>query len=198
MIEQQIRPWDVIDIKVLQTMEQIDRADFVAPQYQGIAYADCQIPVNDHLSMLPPTIEGRLLQALQIRPSDDVLEVGCSSGYLTACLASLGNHVVTLHDDIDVLQQAAANIESYQLENIEYRKAASSTLDEPGKYDVIAVTGSLPQVPDNFRQALKTGGRLFVVTGYAPIMEALLVTRCGESDWHTESLFETRLPGLSC
>ena len=198
MIEQQVRPWEVIDFKVLHTMEQIDRIDFVGEQYRGLAYADCQIPVTEAVSMLPPTIEGRLLQALQIMPGDRILEIGCSNGYLTACLASLGSHVVTVQSDADLLNHAAANVESYQLENIEYRKSASEAIDEPDTYDVIAVTGSVPVIPDNFRDALKIGGRLFAVCGQPPIMAATLLTRTADADWQIESLFETSLPRLSC
>ncbi len=198
MIEQQIRPWDVIDFKVLQIMEEIDRADFVGESFKGLAYADCQIPVAEGIKMLPPTIEGRLMQSLQIEPEDTILEIGCSNGYLTACLASLGQHVVSLQNDADILQHAAANVESYQLENIEYRKGSSNTIDESKTYDAIAVTASLPTIPDNFKQALTIGGRLFIVCGELPIMEAMLVTRTSETDWQTESLFETSLPRLSC
>ena len=198
MIEQQIRPWDVIDFKVLQIMEEIDRADFVAESFKGLAYADCQIPVAQDIKMLPPTIEGRLLQSLQIEPEDRILEIGCSNGYLTACLASLGQRVVTMQNDADILQHAAANVESYQLENIEYRKGNSRELDESGAYNAIAVTASLPSVPDNFKQALAIGGRLFIVCGEQPIMEAMLVTRTSETDWQTESHFETSLPRLGC
>ena len=198
MIEQQIRPWDVIDFKVLQVMEQIDRADFVGESYRGLAYADCQIPVEGGIAMLPPNIEGRLLQSLQIEPDNNILEVGCSNGYLTACLASLGQHVVTLQNDADVLQHAAAHVESYQLENIEYRKGTCGAVDENGVYDAIAVTASVPVIPDNLKQALKVGGRLFIVCGELPIMEAMLVTRTSETDWQIESLFETSLPRLTC
>ena len=198
MIEQQIRPWDVIDFKVLQVMEEIDRSDFVGEQFKGLAFADCQVPVSGGISMLPPNIEGRLLQALQVAPEDRVLEVGCTTGYLTACLASLGDSVVTLQSDIDVLQLAAANVESYQLENVEYRKGNSSELEEDQAYDVIAVTASVPEIPDNLKRALKVGGRLFVVCGEPPIMEAMLITRSSEADWQTESLFETSLPRLQC
>lgn len=197
MIEQQIRPWDVIDFKVLQIMEEIDRADFVGESFKGLAYADCQIPVAEGIKMLPPNIEGRLLQSLQIEPDDSILEVGCSNGYLTACLASLGQHVVTLQNDADILQHAAANVESYQLENIEYRKGTSSALDDSKTYDAIAVAASLPTIPDNLKLALAVGGRLFIVCGELPIMEAMLITRTGESDWQTESLFETSLPRLA-
>ncbi len=198
MIEQQVRPWEVIDFKVLHTMEQIDRIDFVGEQYRGLAYADCQIPVAEGISMLPPTIEGRLLQALQIMPGDRILEIGCTNGYLTACLASLGESVVTLQNDIDILQHAASNVESYQLENIEYRKGDSRELDETRAYDVIAVTASMETIPENLKQALNVGGRLFAVCGHPPIMEATLVTRSGDNDWQTESLFETSLPRLTC
>lgn len=198
MIEQQVRPWEVIDFKVLHTMEQIDRIDFVDEKYQGLAYADCQIPVTDGVRMLPPTIEGRLLQALQIEPTDRVLEIGCSTGYLTACLANLAQHVVTLHTSTEILDLAKSNLASYPLDNVEFRVASTASINDIKLFDVIAVSASLADIPENLKQAMAINGRLFAVCGEAPIMEATLLTRTSETDWESESLFETSLPRLTC
>ena len=196
MIEQQIRPWEVLDQRVLSTLDSLNREDFVPEAYRGLAYADCQIPLGDGIYTLPPTIEGRMLQALLIEEDDEVLEVGCGCGYVTACLARLGGHVTSLAASDTVIETARENVASCGLTNVEF---AREDLTNPGigrSFDVIAVTASLPNLPEHLKQALKTGGRMFVVVGEAPVMEALLITRVGDSEWTTQSLFETVLPRL--
>jgi protein-L-isoaspartate(D-aspartate) O-methyltransferase len=196
MIEQQIRPWEVLDHQVLTVLEQLNREDFVAPAYQGLAYADCQIPLAKGVRMLPPTVEGRMLQALLLDDSDRVLEVGSGSGYIAACLASLAAHVKSIDANAEMIERARANIGRLGLDQVEFAQMALAQLDEPESYDAIAVTASLPAVPQNLKLALKPGGRLFVICGQAPVMEALLVTRIGSAEWTTQSLFETDLPRL--
>ena len=196
MIEQQIRPWEVLDSQVLATLGRIDREDFVAEQYKGLAYADCQIPIADGVFMLPPTVIGRLLQALLIEPEDQVLEVGCGCGYVAACLATLASRVTSIDSSAQVLELAAENVTACGLDNVDFEQLALDQVDRPQSYDAIAVTGSLAAVPENLQAALKIGGRLFVVVGNSPVMGALLVTRVGESEWSTASLFETDLPRL--
>ncbi len=196
MIEQQIRPWEVIDNRVLDVLDQLNREDFVPEPYRGLAYADCQIPLGGGVRMLPPTVEGRLLQALLVESEDDVLEVGSGSGYIAACLAHMARSVTSIDSSAEVIAGARQNVSACGADNVTYEQSTLAAFDRPDSYDVIAVTASLPSVPDNLRRALKVGGRLFVIVGDSPVMEALLITRVGESEWSTQSLFETDLPRL--
>jgi protein-L-isoaspartate(D-aspartate) O-methyltransferase len=196
MIEQQIRPWEVLDNQVLSTLDQINREDFVSETYKGLAYADCQIPLGNGVSMLPPVIEGRMLQALLIEAEDEVLEVGSGCGYVTACLAHLARRVSSIDSNADIIDLAKTNVANCGRDNVDFEQRGLAQIDATEAYDVIAVTGSLPDVPKNLQQALKTGGRMFVIVGHSPVMQALLITRIGESEWTTQSLFETDLPRL--
>jgi len=196
MIEQQIRPWEVLDHQVLAVIEKLNREDFVDPLYQGLAYADCQIPVANGVHMLPPTVEGRMLQALVLASDDEVLEVGSGSGYISACLASLAGHVRSIDANADIIERAQANVSHLGLEPLEFEQMSLAQLDAPENYDAIAVTASLAGVPQNLKQALKIGGRMFIICGDSPAMEALLITRVGANEWSTQSLFETDLPRL--
>jgi len=196
MIEQQIRPWEVLDNQVLSVIEQLNREDFVDPIYRGLAYADCQIPLADGVRMLPPTVEGRMLQALLLSSDDQVLEVGSGSGYIAACLASLAGQVTSIDANADIIERARANISPLGPDKVEFVQKTLAQLDAPQAYDAIAVTASLPAVPENLKQALKPGGRMFVICGHSPAMEALLITRVGAAEWTTQSLFETDLPRL--
>jgi protein-L-isoaspartate(D-aspartate) O-methyltransferase len=196
MIEQQIRPWEVLDHQVLDVIERLNREDFVDPAYRGLAYADCQIPLSNGRRMLPPTVEGRMLQALVLGAQDSVLEVGSGSGYITACLASLAAQVRSIDADAEISARARENVARLGLDNVEFAQATLAEFDEPDSYDAIAVTASLPAIPQNLEQALKIGGRLFVICGESPVMEAMLVTRIGAGEWTRQSLFETDLPRL--
>ena len=196
MIEQQIRPWEVLDNQVLSTLDLIKREDFVRESYKGLAYADCQIPLGNGVSMLPPVIEGRMLQALLIAAEDKVLEVGSGCGYVTACLAHLAQRVSSIDSNADIIDFAKTNVTSCGVGNVDFEQRDLAQIDAAEAYDAIAVTGSLPSVPENLKQALKTGGRMFVIVGYSPVMQALLITRIDKSEWTTQSLFETDLPRL--
>jgi protein-L-isoaspartate(D-aspartate) O-methyltransferase len=196
MIEQQIRPWEVLDNQVLSVIEQLNREDFVDPLYRGLAYADCQIPLAGGGRMLPPTVEGRMLQALLLSSDDRVLEVGSGSGYISACLASLAGHVTSIDASADIIERARANISHLGLDKVEFEQRTLAQLVALEAYDAIAVTASLPAVPENLKQALKPGGRMFIICGHSPAMEALLITRVGANEWTTQSLFETDLPRL--
>jgi protein-L-isoaspartate(D-aspartate) O-methyltransferase len=197
MIEQQIRPWEVLDHQVLSTLDQLNREDFVHQAYRGLAYADCQIPVANGVRMLPPTVEGRLLQALLLDSDDQVLEVGSGCGYVTACLAQLAGQVTSIDADAEIVEFASANIAHCGLDNVSFEAMSLAQLDASERYDAIAVTASLPLVPENLKQALKSGGRMFVIVGDSPVMEALLITRVSADEWTTQSLFETDLPRLN-
>ena len=197
MIEQQIRPWEVLDSQVLSILDQVEREDFVREPYKGLAYADCQIPIGNGVSMLPPRIEARMLQALLIDSTDRVLEVGSGSGYVTACLARLAEQVVSIDPNADIIDFASSNVANCGAENVEFKQLGLEQLDDTLNFDAIAVSGSMASVPETLKQLLKVDGRLFIVTGNSPVMQALLITRVGESEWSTQSLFETDLPRLS-
>jgi protein-L-isoaspartate(D-aspartate) O-methyltransferase len=196
MIEQQIRPWEVLDHQVLSTLQQVSREDFVNPAYRGLAYADCQIPITGGVRMLPPVVEGRMLQALLLEDQDEVLLAGCGSGYLGACISRLASRVKCIDSIAELIELARANVERAGAEDVEFEQADPLQLDAPASFDAIAVTGSLTEVPQNLKLALKPGGRLFVVVGDSPVMEALLITRVGDAEWTERSLFETDLPRL--
>jgi len=196
MVEQQMRPWEILDQRVLNVVKALDRADFVKISYKGLAYADCQIPCGSHARMFPPTIEGRMLQSLLINKDDSILEIGSGSGYITACLATLGKQVLSVDINQENLNFAQQNVEHAGLSNVEFRLADGLNSEFDDCYDVIAVTGSVAEIPENLKQALTHGGRLFIIEGQSPAMQALLVTRIGDAEWTCQSLFETDLPAL--
>ena len=197
MIEQQIRPWEVLDSQVLAVINEVDRKDFVQDEYKGLAYADCQIPIGTGAAMLPPTIEGRMLQALLIEAEDNILEVGSGCGYITACLAKLGKQVLSLEINDEALSLARKNTAHYGLANIEFEAVNVFDCKYDQAFNVIAVGGSVRKVPESLKQALIIGGRLFIIVGQSPVMQALLITRVSGDEWTTHSLFETDLPALS-
>jgi protein-L-isoaspartate(D-aspartate) O-methyltransferase len=197
MIEQQVRPWDVLDQKVLDIMSKVPREAYVPEKYRALAFADINIPLGHDQVMMAPKVEGRLLQALAVRQSDSVLEIGTGSGYLTACLAALGNHVTSYEIYPDLSQAAGGKLTANGCRNVTLIEGdAAGGIDTGNRYDVIAVTGSLPELRTTFHNNLTRGGRLFLITGTPPVMETVLVTRIDEGNWKTESLFETSLPPL--
>ncbi len=197
MIEQQIRTWEVLDERVLSLLNQVPREDFVPESERELAFADAFIPLAHGQQMMQPKIEARLVQTLNIVPTDSVLEIGTGSGYLTALLAKSAKHVYSVDIFSDFVESARSKLAAHDMRNVTLETGdASKGWDKHGPYDVIAVTGSLPILTDTFQKLLKIGGRLFVVVGESPIQEALLIRRAGEQEWHTESLFETYLPAL--
>jgi len=197
MIEQQIRPWDVLDQRVLELIDALPRDKFVPTDYLKLAYADVNIPLNHGQVMMAPKIEARMLQALNIKPTDSILEVGTGSGYVTALLAHSGKHVYSVDVYPDFVESAGRKLAELDISNVTLESGdAVNGWDHHAPYDVIAITGSLPVLPDSFLQSLKIGGRLFVVTGQAPVMEAYLITRTAEQGWVKQALFETVLPPL--
>ena len=197
MIEQQIRPWDVLDDRVLQVISGTPREAFVPERYRALAFSDISIPLDHGQVMMAPKVEGKLLQSLTLQPTDSVLEIGTGSGYLTACLAKLAGrvHSVDLYEDF--MEQAHNKLEQQGISNVTLVTAdAANGWDTAGGFDAIAVTGSLPVLHQGFHKALNLGGRLFVITGRPPIMQALLITRVAEQEWNQESLFETSVPPL--
>lgn len=196
MVNQQVRAWDVLDPAVLAVLTEVPREQFVPPRFRNLAFADTTIPLRSGQVMLTPQVEGRLLQALAIRGMDRVLEVGAGSGFLTACLARLGNRVTSLEIIPELADDARRNLQAVSTWNAEVRTedVFGYRPDEP--YDVIAVTGSLPAPDDRFQHWLAEGGRAFIVTGEDPLMRARLVTRQGPDQWTSITLFETSIPAL--
>ncbi|MDH3587901.1 MAG: protein-L-isoaspartate O-methyltransferase [Gammaproteobacteria bacterium] len=196
MIDQQIRGWEVLDARVLSVMAAVPREDFVPDAYRQLAFADTRIPLPEGQVMMTPNVEGRMLQALTVQPGDVALDVGTGSGFSSACLAALGARVTSIEIHASLAERAAAIHSQLGINEVQVDIADAAQLAATDKYDVIAVTGSIPTYAKRFPQALRVGGRLFVIVGDAPVMEAILVTRTGVDAWMRESLFETELAPL--
>lgn len=197
MIQQQIRPWDVLDQQVLDLIAEVRRVDFVPEEYRGLAYADYCVPIGHGQTMMRPVVEGRLLQALSLHPTDAVLEVGTGSGYLTALLAKAVRHVYSVDIFPDFRDAAEERLALYGIHNVTLETGdAAQGWNRHGLYDVTVIGGSLPELPDSFLGSMNRGGRLFVVLGQPPVMEAVLVRRIGDEQWSREVLFETELAPL--
>jgi protein-L-isoaspartate(D-aspartate) O-methyltransferase len=197
MIEQQIRAWEVFDQRVLDLLDEMPRERFVPERYRNLAFADTAIPLGHGQVMMAPKIEGRMLQALNPGPQDSVLEVGTGSGFMAACLARLGERVLSVEILAEFTKSAKARLAELGFANVEVETRDASRLDWLSeRFDVIAVTGSLPMLDNTFQERLNIGGRLFVIVGEPPVMEALLLTRVDENQWTRESLFETALTPL--
>jgi protein-L-isoaspartate(D-aspartate) O-methyltransferase len=196
MIEQQVHTWEVFDERILEAMRQVPRELFVPAAFRDLAFADAPIPLVHGQCVLSPKVQGRILQSLSLTQSDVALEVGTGSGYLTACMGKLCSRVRGLEIFPDLVELARANLLTIATNNASVEAVDATQLDEVLQYDAIAVTGSLPVYDERFQRALKIGGRLFVIVGTAPIMEAWKVTRLGEREWQRESLFETLVEPL--
>ena len=194
MVNQQVRTWDVLDPAILTVLGTVPREQFVPIAYRALAFADTCIPLPGGQTMLSPKLEGRLLQALSPAPVERMLEVGTGSGFMTACLAALGGTVTSLEIIPELADIARTKLAGYRSATVLNKDAFDFTPD--GRFDVIALTGSLPVYDRRFADWLAVGGRLFVVTGSAPQMEARLVHRLGETEWTTAVLLETVVPPL--
>lgn len=197
MIEQQIRPWNVIDPVVLDVLEAIPRENYVSDKMKKSAFSDVELPIGHDQLMLSPKIEAKILQAVQVQKTDNVLEIGTGSGYMTALLAQLADKVCSVEIHEQLSQQAQEKLTGEGFDNVTFVVAdAARGFDQNAPYDVIILTGSVPQLPEAYKQSLKKGGRLFAVIGSAPVMEATLITRVSSSQYSTEILFETEIPEL--
>jgi len=198
MVDQQIRPWEVTDERLLDAIAHTPREEYAPPEYRTLAYADMNIPIGHGQVMLAPKLEGRLLQALDVRPKDKVLEVGTGSGYMTAVLAALAAQVYSVEIIPELADAARQRLARHGIRNatVEVGDAARGW-PAHAPYDAILVTGSLPLFPSSLRDQLAPGGRLVVVVGTAPAMEALRIERLDEYSWNETSLFETVIPPLS-
>lgn len=197
MVEQQVRPWEVLDQTVLDLLFKVRREEFVPAPYRSLAFIDMEIPLGHGESMWAPKLEARALQALQLKKTDKVLEIGTGSGYLTALLASLAGQVHSVEIHPDLLSEAESRLKAHGFNNITLETGdASQGWEKHAPYDAIIVTGSLPVMPANLPAQLAPGGRLFAITGDDPVMEAQLVTCVSHGVFRTESLFETSLKPL--
>lgn len=197
MIAHQVRAWDVFDQAVLDALAGVPRELFVPAAYAAVAYADTDIPLAHGEVMLAAKWVGRALQALAVRPGETALVVGAGSGYVPACLAKLGAQVKALEIHSDLAVAARENLAKAGIGGVDVETADGLSLQEQSRYDVVFVTGSLPIEEERFRLALKPGGRLFVIIGEAPTMEAMLVRRDAEQRFSSEILFETVVPALA-
>ncbi len=197
MIEQQIRTWEVLDPKVLQLLHDVPRENFVPEAYQGLAFADIEIPIGFAQTMLSPKLEGRILQALNVQKSHQVLHVGTGSGYFVALLAHQANQVTSLEINPELSATAAYKLSQNNIHNVTL-ELADGVGGMPSKqpFDVIVFTGSSPVEPIGVRQQLKVGGVMFIVLGQAPVMQATLIQRVSDSAFKVDVLFETCIAPL--
>jgi protein-L-isoaspartate(D-aspartate) O-methyltransferase len=195
MVEQQVRPWEVLDPRVLDAITAVPREQFVPAAYRTLAYADLPLPLAHGETMMKPVVEGRLLQALSLAPEDEVLEIGTGSGYLTACLAHLAREVVSIDLLADFSAQARVRLDALGIGNVRLETADALAFAPGRTFDAVAVTGAVAELPEAFRQWLKPGGRMFVVTGQSPVQTAQRLTWRADR-LHAEALFETDIPYL--
>ena len=204
MVEQQIRPWNVLDAGVLDVLSRVRREDFVPPSYQGLAFMDTEIPLNPDVPlaerlgqvMLAPRLDARMLQDLQVKPTDRVLEIGAGSGYMAAMLAACAERVVTLEIDPDLVEFARENLRSAGVTNADVRQANGALDPIPdGPFDVIVLSGSVAEVPQKLLSLLRDGGRLGAYVGHEPIMRATFVRRTG-NQFETTQPWDTVAPRL--
>lgn len=196
MIEQQVRPWDIVDLQVLAAMSAIPRENFVPPAYRDLAFADTALPIGHGETMFKPVLEGRMLQGLKLQPNDEVLEIGTGTGFITACLARLCRSLVTVDLHADFIAAAKTRLAELDLNNVRFEQADALAFDPGQQFDAIAVTGAVTEVPSSFLNWLRPGGRLFIIRGQSPVQEAVCLTRTAQG-FDTESLFETDIPYLT-
>jgi len=197
MIEQQIRPWDVLDPAVLTLLTVVKREDFVPSAYRSLAFVDTEVPLPGGQCMLAPRVEARLLQELTVHKHERVLEVGTGSGYMAALLAHRAQHVTTLEIVPELARMAADNLRRAGIVNATVREADGSRgLAADAPFDVILLSGSVAELPQGLLGQLKVGGRLAAIVGEQPIMRATLVTRSGEHAFSSVELFDTVAPRL--
>ena len=211
MIEQQIRPWEVLDSQILSLLAIVKREDFVPAAHRALAFADLEIPLSDALAkhpdqcMLSPKVEARILQDLSVQKHESVLEIGTGTGYMAALLAHRSQRVISLEIDADLAEIARENLLNAGVHNAEVRtgdgaaniaKAVSNTDPLQGPFDVIVLSGSVAKVPDALLSMLKIGGRLSAIVGFEPMMRHSLITRVGEKAWRTTQAWDTVAPRL--
>ncbi|MEO0366146.1 MAG: protein-L-isoaspartate O-methyltransferase [Pseudomonadota bacterium] len=196
MVLGQVRTWDVVDDRVLDVMSTLPREAFLPEAWRNAAYADISIPIGDGERSFTPRLEGRILQAVDTKRGDRVLEVGCGSGYLSACLAQLGGSVIAMERHEALVAAVEQRLTQNEIKGVEVSLADASETLPDGRFDVIVVGGAIAHSRTRFESALQEGGRLFVVEGKGPTMTAFRIERLSEDRWQREALFETRMPYL--
>jgi protein-L-isoaspartate(D-aspartate) O-methyltransferase len=201
MIEQQIRPWDVLDQDVLSLLTVVKREAFVPAAYQSLAFFDTEIPLPNGENMLAPKMEARILQEAAVKKHENVLEIGSGSGYMAALLAHKARHVTTVEIDPTLKDLAAKNLADYGITNVDVvlgngANGWEGTGSNAAPYDVIIISGSLPVLPDAFLKQVKVGGRILAVVGKPPIMSEVKITHESEGSYNTVKLFETNIKPL--
>ncbi len=197
MVQQQVRTWEVLDPRVLQVIETMRREDFVLPKHRKLAYADMPLPIGQGKCMMKPVVEGRMLQSLGLEGDEQVLEIGSGSGYISACLGKLATTVLSVEIEESLVNLARRRVDDLGFRNVEFEQGdALGDWDPKRAFDVVVVTASARAVPERFLNWVKPGGRLFMVEGYSPVMEAVLHVRDADQQWTKESLFETDLERL--
>lgn len=197
MVQQQVRPWDVLDTNILDLLSTVPREHFVPAEFQALAFSDTAIPIGHEQVMLPPKIVGRMLQALELDKQETILEVGTGTGYVTALLACLAKRVVSLEINASLSQQAALLLKKLEFRNVQL-EVGDGTLGCPqyAPYDAIVFTGSLPLLPKILREQVSIDGRIIAILGKEPVMSAVLLTRADKDRWVERRLFETVVPPL--
>lgn len=190
MVEQQIRPWNVLDLKVLNLLDKVKREQYVPPALKELAFMDIEIPLGHGATMWQPKVEARAVQALQLKPRDRVLEIGSGSGYLTALISQLAEHVTSVEIVPELLAFTEKNLATHRIDNITLIQGDAAQ-GWPGEYDAIVLSGSVPVLPETFKNSLKPGGRLFAIVGDDPAMHATLITRLASGEFESVTLFET-------
>lgn len=197
MIEQQVRPWNVLDPVILNALHEVHREDYVPSSYRKLAFTDMHIPLEHGQVMMQPKQEARLLQELAIKPTDRVLEIGTGSGYVTALLAYLAGHVDTVDIFPDFLESAESKLSRNGVTNVAFHKGDGARgWESDQSYDAIFLTGSVAELPEQYKSLLAKGGRLAAIVGRDPVMEAVLVEHLAGEQYRTVSLFDTSLPPL--
>ncbi len=197
MIEQQIRPWEVLDPQVLDLLFVVKREDFTPEAYRSLAFADLEVPLGEGQVMLAPKIEAKLLQELTLKKTDKVLEIGTGSGYMAALMAARCEHVISVEVRPELAEQAKANFAKAGIDNVTVKVGCGAKgWSENGPYDAIVISGGIPSIPAAILAQLRVGGRLAAIVGQAPVMEAQLITCTAEGVYNTVNLFETTVPAL--
>lgn len=201
MVEQQIRPWQVLDPQVLAVLSNVPRELFVPQAYQALAYTDVEIPLGHGQEMTPPRVDARLMHDLHLTGNEKVLEIGTGSGYMTALLAARAQRVVSLEINADIAAAARNNLQRAGVTNAEVRVADGTQGDSAdAPFDAIVLGGSVAEVPQALLQQLKVGGRLIAIVGQDPAMSAVLYTRTDENNWSSKALWDSviaRLQGFT-